>query len=120
MQTSVLAWILWFRQAIEQVELMAETRSSKQKARQVSLEFRAKRRYYRSNTLEGAMGARIGSTGSYVRTQQGVGGGVGVSRSLANHCVPPVVTQLCPGSPQRFSSANSPALRSAFVPTKHF
>src|SRR5437773_239188 len=66
------------------------------------------------------MGARIGSTGSYVGTQQGVGGGVGVSRSLANHCVSLVVTQLCPCSPQRFSSANSPALRSAFLLTEHF
>ena len=90
------------------------------KARQVSVDFPAKRQYYRSNTLYGAMGARIGSTGSYVGTQQGVGGGVGVSRSLANHCVLLVVTQLRPGSPQRFSSANPPALRSAFVLTEHF
>ena len=120
MQTSVLAWILWFRQAIEQVELIAKTRSSEQKARQVRVEFPAKRRYYRSNTLHDAMGARIGSTGSYVGTQQGVGGGAGVSRGLANHCVPLVVTQLCPGSPQRCSSVNTPALGSAFVLTEHF
>ena len=66
------------------------------------------------------MGARIGSTGSYVGTQQGVGGGAGVSRSLANHCVPLVITQLCPGSSQRFSSINPSVVRSAFVLTEHF
>ena len=77
-------------------------------------------KYYRSNNLHDVMGARIGSTGSYVGTQQGVGGGAGVSRGLANHCLPLVVTQLCPGSPQRCSSVNTPALGSAFVLTEHF